>query len=386
MGSTLNRPDNVARLTARLTLRKTTGNYVKAQHNGAGKTKHELSDEMKEFRKKNIIKIAMIPRHDSKRLKVKSCDFCSFTSMDKQKLLKHRTQHRDAPGYTSVRKKEQQDDKCKFCSTETKTLKELREHYVKDHGGNLPYMCEVCSKGFIRIRSLSAHKRKTHGSRKTPVASCKFCSKSFTGGWKELREHYVNDHGGNLPYMCEVCSKGFLNQGMLSLHTKRAHGSGLVASCKFCSKSVTGGNKKLREHYMKDHGGILPDICKICSKGFLGTDLLKRHKNEVHTEIFTHQCGICQAKFKNSRGVIQHIATHYPEPTFGCTVCHVMFKSIASASNHVKAQHNGAGKTKTELSDELKEFRKKYIIKIATEDNSKSEDPLEKCSRVVKQE
>ena len=74
------------------------------------------------------------------------------------------------------------------------------------------------------------------------------------------------------------------------------------------------------------------------------------------------------------------MTSHWHGATYRCNTCLETFKCSATGQIHVKKSHNGEGSLAQEVSQELKEYRLKYMIPILPEpliENRKQTRPLQ---------
>ncbi|XP_078261997.1 transcription factor Ovo-like 2 [Rhinoraja longicauda] len=81
------------------------------------------------------------------------------------------------------------------------------------------FSCQVCSKGFRLQRMLTRH-LKCHSQVKRHL--CTYCGKGFNDTF-DLKRH-VRTHTGIRPYKCSLCHKAFTQRCSLESHLKKIHG------------------------------------------------------------------------------------------------------------------------------------------------------------------
>ncbi|KAK3799750.1 hypothetical protein RRG08_025365 [Elysia crispata] len=131
-----------------------------------------------------------------------------------------------------------------MCGTNTlDTDNQAREINKKIHA------CHLCEKIFVRKRSLQQHIL-THGEAK--AFKCDICGKEYayeSSLWSHMKSH---DEGGKERHTCFVCNKSYIDKSYL------------------------------KKHMLSHTSGTMPYICNLCSKGFLLPAGLKRHRRDVH--------------------------------------------------------------------------------------------------------
>ena len=76
------------------------------------------------------------------------------------------------------------------------------------------------------------------------------------------------------------------------------------------------------------------------------------------------KCLKCKKKFRDKRGALRHVVTHFKVPLYQCTECDQTFVHEAAAYKHTRVDHQGkyyVSMTKTKQTDELMRL---YIVKI----------------------
>uniref|UniRef100_S4PQA7 Putative zinc finger protein 814 n=5 Tax=Pararge aegeria TaxID=116150 RepID=S4PQA7_9NEOP len=94
---------------------------------------------------------------------------------------------------------------------------------MKQHTGDTPHACKVCSKHFTRKEHLVTHMR-SHSCGDRPY-SCGECGKSFPLKGNLLFHERSHKSGNTKQFRCEICSKEFMCKGHLVSH-RRTHSDG----------------------------------------------------------------------------------------------------------------------------------------------------------------
>ncbi len=93
---------------------------------------------------------------------------------------------------------------------------------------------------------------------------CEVCQKEF-GYSNDLRKH-LRIHLDERPFSCTQCNKTFRQAGCLKNHIACQHGTDISYTCDYCTKSFP-IKERLRLH-LRIHSGFKPYECLICSKKF----------------------------------------------------------------------------------------------------------------------
>merc|ERR1712080_283900 len=107
------------------------------------------------------------------------------------------------------------------------------------------FKCETCDKCYTRKNHLVRH-LKTHSGEKTfkcetcKTFKCETCDKCYTR--KDNLVTHLKTHSGVKPYSYSVCSKSFLQSGVLDEHMRKTH-----KTCRHCGKSCS-DLRLLRQH------------------------------------------------------------------------------------------------------------------------------------------
>lgn len=108
---------------------------------------------------------------------------------------------------------------CDECPFVTCKQEFLLKHQVNKHipDSQKPFQCDTCTKGFMTDKEFDRH-MKTHTQQK--IHSCPGCKRTFKTN-AEMKEHYVKDHTDDKPFICEVCNKGCNHRHTYRRHLRK---------------------------------------------------------------------------------------------------------------------------------------------------------------------
>lgn len=169
------------------------------------------------------------------------------------------------------------------------------------------FHCGQCSKLFISLASLEAHKRHAHS-----FIMCDICGRPFSQKANLLKHKLI--HANKKPFSCKICNKAFRQKANLQRHELIHDKDRKTVNCTECNKSFRCA-WSLKQH-MKNHnssGGAFG--CSICGKTFKGKDRLMQHFS-IHNQLGAFTCHLCDMKFQSPEHLRKHLETHgtYPTP------------------------------------------------------------------------
>lgn len=251
---------------------------------------------------------------------------------EKIKEIKFNTDNKpkDLKSTSSKNLKKTKVHKCYICQKVFRGLNDLRKHF-RIHSDERPHGCHQCGKKFRQAGCLKNHIASQHGTDIFYI--CDFCSKKFPV--KERLRLHLRVHSGEKPYYCKICSKCFARGGQLTQHMV-SHTGIKRYTCDYCmSKFSCLANLKI---HMKSHMQERDFICHICSKAFYRRDALKKHISCFHENIKAFHCKVCDKMFKGH--LPQHMRTHESIKTHGCATCGSLFSQRSQLIVHQRI-HSG---------------------------------------------
>ncbi|KAH7705180.1 zinc finger protein 85-like protein [Aphelenchoides avenae] len=183
------------------------------------------------------------------------------------------------------------------------------EAHVKDAHGPKKWHCDTCGKGFTRKTVLNTHAR-VHAAK---TLKCDKCDKLFTTH-ASLNSHAKTHEG---IYSCVKCDHSFRRPSELARHVRSAHEKKKFL-CNNCGKAFS-IRSALKEHNVLKHGkdlGCAHDGC-----GYVGVDYkaLEDHLVELHSDVRTRKCSICETWYITKAGLKVHVrSVHNGQYLYNC--------------------------------------------------------------------
>ncbi|XP_062533946.1 transcription factor grauzone-like [Armigeres subalbatus] len=211
--------------------------------------------------------------HPEEHQLIFKCERCP-KSFPKQKLLqRHIDQHETL---------EKEKAKCPTCGKCFKTKVHLRRHILAVHEKSFEFICEVCSKGFLKHSELKAHQVYHELTAEQQKKQCPICNK-WMKNLRYWRKH-MGRHRGEGEYKCEHCDHVSINLLSLKLHVERKHNPKCKKYvCELCNKEYS-RPVTLREHIANAHTGEPLYQCQFCEKKFFSNATMYAHRKKDHPQ------------------------------------------------------------------------------------------------------
>ncbi|XP_050518872.1 zinc finger protein 567-like [Diabrotica virgifera virgifera] len=174
--------------------------------------------------------------------------------------------------------KEFEPKRCKVCSREFPTTKQLLVHIQESHSDNSlikfkKYKCTACDLTLPYKRNLDLHIKHIHSSEKEQKSFlCTDCGRSFAS--KNPLTKHMNIHKEG-QYVCSFCNKKFKQKTYLTIHL-RTHTGEKPHKCHLCEKSFA-QRSPLTVH-LRQHTGERPYSCRKCQKGCFTKTIRDKHE------------------------------------------------------------------------------------------------------------
>ncbi|XP_067869838.1 zinc finger protein 664-like [Heterodontus francisci] len=140
-------------------------------------------------------------------------------------------------------------------------------------GGEKPYTCSACGRGFSQSSGLSNHKCSHTGEK---LWKCGDSEKEFN--YPSELETHRHSHTGERLFTCSECGKGFIQSSALLTH-QQVHTLEGLFTCSECGKGLICSSRLLTHRHV--HTGEKPFTCSVCGKGFTQSSNLLTHQR-VH--------------------------------------------------------------------------------------------------------
>jgi hypothetical protein len=162
------------------------------------------------------------------------------------------------------------DYRCGVCNETFNKRYLVLYHQRLCHLNKLPYVCDVCCKGYVNFGSLLRHQNCIHSE--YPF-HCKLCGQSF------LLKNDFTEHKcvSKLPYVCEGCGNGYTRFNSLVKH-------GRLCNDYSCYSST------LREYQFLNKDGY---NCHTCGIKFGTLINLTKHRVKHHSDVITPTSQSC---------------------------------------------------------------------------------------------
>ncbi|VVC98143.1 unnamed protein product [Leptidea sinapis] len=179
--------------------------------------------------------------------------------------------------------------------------------------------CKICEKSYTSEKRLRNHEKNKHlvvykPHRKKRVS---FSDKVIV---HELREYHS----------CRKCPKFFESYNMLKLHMKQRHKKRKCYICNYCSKKFV--DRMFFKVHIKLH-------CDICRQLLPNRRRLAEHRQNVCNIIKKYPCKSCYETYFRFMDLKDHMYIHLGT-VFICDVCKDEFDSKCALAHHLKFLHS----------------------------------------------
>ncbi|XP_053623469.1 zinc finger protein 260-like isoform X8 [Plodia interpunctella] len=297
-------------------------------------TNHD--DSEKEGFMKNYSLQYYVVKMDITRLK---CFICHRDIQSLQQLTDHLQKEHNKTFFDDIKNhilpfkfgEDPNSFQCVLCPNVYKYFKQIQEH-MSVHYPN--YICDVCSRPFVNKNSLKSHV----GRHEQGEYKCGFCPKIFsTNGKKWDHEKHVHI-GDQFRNKCPHCPAKFVSYTRRNEHMVKEHGAQPVTfNCLACDK-VFGNKARLTKHTKRDHLMERRHQCSECQACFFSSRGLKMHMLK-HTGVKDFKCQICSKQFGRKSTLKQHLRIHFNDRRYKCLECGQSFIQKSSYEIHMRSKH-----------------------------------------------
>lgn len=202
----------------------------------------------------------------------------------------------------------------------------------KDKQGKSLYACNHCNEKFARQDGLDRHEF-THTGIKKFSCTEHLCRRQYTNR-SHLNRHIRTVHRKTelkpekLKCRQDTCLRMFSNKSSMMKHFKNIHLGLIQFKCHHCNESFCRKNQ-LKAH-MFQHTNQLPYLCEICGKGFL-TQRPFRHHRALH---HSYKCNVCKEDFDKWSALQVH-RRNVHSTTYECKICKKILKNRTILKSHM---------------------------------------------------
>ncbi|XP_017862146.1 PREDICTED: zinc finger protein 2 homolog [Drosophila arizonae] len=266
---------------------------------------------------------------------------------------------------------------CGFCGKAFIHVKTLRWHIYRQHGGEKPFKCAICTEVFAsyvekRIHMLELHTENlTHQER----SECMFqsCRQEFDTE-QELIQHMTMEHAqretSSAPiiannkrviqckrerqytglFQCGSCTQRFNMKSALERHMA-VHSADRLHACSHCSKRYKRA-QDLKWH-MKTHANEKPNVCDVCGKAFALKYVLTQHMRSHEVLEKNFKCETCGRAYLFEKSLRLHQRVHTGNTYYKCDLCQERFVTHIKFKTHMKKAHDGDQSHSKDTLDDL---------------------------------
>lgn len=187
---------------------------------------------------------------------------------------------------------------CPHCEFKASTNCQLMLHIKKVHEkieGN--FICQVCSRKFLNQGLLNQHMKIHLGTNRLQTIPCQFCDKMFAAKYL-LKRHILSIHNNcKTQYLCHLCPKSFPAEFKLNIHIRTIH----------------------RQRFQ----------CPKCSFSCKSRDFFKRHNEALHLG-WRYRCVYpgCDLDYMHKKDILKHVILHHTKDPAEIERCKIYLRNL----------------------------------------------------------
>ncbi|XP_038116354.1 zinc finger protein 135 [Culex quinquefasciatus] len=169
------------------------------------------------------------------------------------------------------------------------------------------------------------------------LPGCKFITSYPSQFEKHLARHHPDQQDALFCHRSSCADERFDTPDLLRQHKNDVHSTHICGECGKVAKHLIA----LENHQKQSHGrGREPTIpCTVCESKFRNETELQRHIEKDHGMRFGYECPECGLGFKMKLLLTQHLLTHSVVRNYNCDQCGNAFKTSNHLRRHIKTVH-----------------------------------------------
>ncbi|KAH8359801.1 hypothetical protein KR093_008913 [Drosophila rubida] len=219
------------------------------------------------------------------------CDQCGASFRVRCNLTIHMLRHTRTKNYP-----------CPECPKQFYDAYMRNMHIRVRHRGELPFVCNYCTKAFSSSNTRYLHEKNVHGASPRIHRNVNKLNQRLEIKDKPSQPPQDTQPKENVRHYCNYCDKSYATKYALNGHIN-LHLGLTPFKCKLCDMQFADPQSK-KKHEMR-HDSKRPFECDICLKGFYVRSKLKEHER-IHTGERPYRCDVCDAYFRYKFNLYSH--------------------------------------------------------------------------------